>query len=177
MDTTGRSASRVGWLARAGFADAASAARELDRCGLADVPLDDTLLAAVGRSADPDRALVTLGRLLDAVDDRTELVAALSGDERLLGRLSAVLGLSMALSDHLVRHPEHWHDLADLEPDHRPDASELRASMLRVVGADPDSDVPVAAGAQLDALRVAYRRRLLQIAALDLADGLDVAAV
>ena len=177
MDTTGRSASRVGWLARAGFADAASAARELDRCGLADVPLDDTLLAAVGRSADPDRALVTLGRLLDAVDDRTELVAALSGDERLLGRLSAVLGLSMALSDHLVRHPEHWHDLADLEPDHRPDASELRASMLRVVGADPDSDVPVAAGAQLDALRVAYRRRLLQIAALDLADGLDMAAV
>ena len=66
---------------------------------------------------------------------------------------------------------------ADLEPDHRPDARELRASMLRVVGADPDSDVPVAAGAQLDALRVAYRRRLLQIAALDLADGLDVAAV
>ncbi|MET0641343.1 MAG: bifunctional [glutamine synthetase] adenylyltransferase/[glutamine synthetase]-adenylyl-L-tyrosine phosphorylase, partial [Jiangellaceae bacterium] len=177
MDTTGRSASRVGWLARAGFADAASAARELDRCGLADVPLGDTLLAAVGHSADPDRALVTLGRLLDAVDDRTEIVAALSGDERLLGRLSAVLGLSMALSDHLVRHPEHWHDLADLEPDHRPDASELRASMLRVVGADPDSDVPVAAGAQLDALRVAYRRCLLQIAALDLADGLDVAAV
>ena len=48
-----------------------------DRAGLADVALDDTLLAAVGRSADPDRALVTLGRLLDAVDDRTELVAAL----------------------------------------------------------------------------------------------------
>ena len=63
--------------------------------------------------APPTRTVpsVTLGRLLDAVDDRTELVAALSGDERLLGRLSAVLGLSMALSDHLVRHPEHWHDL------------------------------------------------------------------
>ncbi len=177
MDSTGRSPSRVGWLARAGFADAASAARELHRSGLADVALDDTVLAAVGRSADPDRALVTLGRLLDAVDDRTELVAALSGDERLLGRLAAVLGLSTALADHLVRHPEQWRDLVALEPDRRPDAGELRAIMLRAVGADPDDEIPVASGAQLDALRVAYRRQVLQIAALDLADGLDLTAV
>ena len=170
MDSTGRSPSRVGWLARAGFADAASAARELDRTGLADVALDDTLLAAVGRSADPDRALVTLGRLLDAVDDRTELVAALSDDERLLGRLAGVLGLSTALADYLVRHPEQWRDLVALEPDRRPDAGELRDTMLRAVGADPDDEIPVASGPQLDALRVAYRRQVLQIAALDLAE-------
>ena len=167
----------MGWLARAGFADAAAAARELDRTGLADIALDDNLLAAIGRSADPDRALVMLGRLLDVVDDRTELVAALSRDERLLCRLASVLGLSTALSDHLIRHPEHWRDLAVLRPGERPDPGELRARLLWAVGADPASAVPVAAGADLDALRVAYRRHLLQIAALDLADGVDVATI
>ena len=140
------------------------------------MPLDDTLLAAVGRSADPDRALGALGRLLDAVDDRTELVAALSGDERLLGRLSAVLGLSMALSDHLVRHPEHWHDLADLDPIIDP-TPVSRARCFASSAPTRTATCRWPPGRQLETLRVAYRRRLLQIAALDLADGLDVAAV
>ena len=49
--------------------------------------------------------------------------------------------------------------------------------MLAAVGADPELAQPVASGAELDALRVAYRRHLLATAALDLADGLDVAVV
>jgi [glutamine synthetase] adenylyltransferase / [glutamine synthetase]-adenylyl-L-tyrosine phosphorylase len=177
VDRTGRAASREGWLARAGFTDAASAARLLDRTESSGAVLDDTVLAAVGRSADPDRALVALGRLLDTVEDRTELLAALSRDERLVGRLAAVLGLSTALADHLIRHPQQWHRLADVDAGRRPGPSELRATMLHAVGADDERDEPVASGAELDALRVAYRRQLLEIAALDLADGMDVAAV
>jgi [glutamine synthetase] adenylyltransferase / [glutamine synthetase]-adenylyl-L-tyrosine phosphorylase len=177
VDRTGRAASREGWLARAGFTDAASAARLLDRTESSGAVLDDTVLAAVGRSADPDRALVALGRLLDTVEDRTELLAALSRDERLVGRLAAVLGLSTALADHLIRHPQQWRHLADVDTGRRPGPSELRATMLHAVGADDERDAPVASGAELDALRVAYRRQLLEIAALDLADGMDVAAV
>ena len=75
MDRTGRSASREGWLARAGFTDAASAARLLDRTDSAGVVLDDTVLAAIGRSADPNRALLALDRLVDAVDDRADFLA------------------------------------------------------------------------------------------------------
>jgi [glutamine synthetase] adenylyltransferase / [glutamine synthetase]-adenylyl-L-tyrosine phosphorylase len=172
-----RASSREGWLARAGFTDAASAARLLDRAELGGGLLDDTVLTAVGRSADPDRALVALGRLLDVVDDRTELVAALSEDEQLLGRLAAVLGLSTALADHLIRYPQQWHSLVDIDVQRRPRADELRARMLHAVGADSESDTPVASGTKLDALRVAYRRQLLEIAALDLADGMDVAVV
>jgi [glutamine synthetase] adenylyltransferase / [glutamine synthetase]-adenylyl-L-tyrosine phosphorylase len=177
VDRTGRASSREGWLARAGFTDAASAARLLDRSDLSGGVLDDTVLAAVGRSADPNRALVALGRLLDAADDRTELVAAVSDDELLLGRLAAVLGLSTTLADHLGRHPQQWHSLADIDAHRRPSAGELRAMMLRAVGAEPESDTPVASGPELDGLRVAYRRQLLEIAALDLADGMDVPAV
>jgi len=173
----GRSASREGRLARAGFTDVAAAARELDRPALSDAAVDDGLLDALGRSADPDRALRALGRLLDAAPDRDALVAALRDDVSLRNRLTAVVGLSTALGDHLVRHLEHWPDLRGLEPGHRPDVAELRASMLRSVGADPQAAEPVASGPELDAMRVAYRRHVLTLAALDLADGLDVAVV
>jgi [glutamine synthetase] adenylyltransferase / [glutamine synthetase]-adenylyl-L-tyrosine phosphorylase len=177
VEWTGRASSREGWLARAGFTDAAAAARLLDRADSGAVGLDEDVLAALGRSADPNRALVALGRLLDSADDRSELVAALSQDERLLDRLAAVLGLSTALADHLVRHPLQWHALADIDHERRPGPDELRASMLQAVGADPEISPPVAAGVELDALRIAYRRQLLEVAALDLADGMDVAAV
>jgi glutamate-ammonia-ligase adenylyltransferase len=176
-DKVGRSTSREGRLARAGFADAGSAATALDRLGLAGLAADDNLLDAVGGAADPDRALGALARLVDAAADRDELTAALRTDEALRNRLVAVLGLSTALGDHLVRHPGQWHDLAVRRPGSRPPAGELRAEMLGAVGADPSMPAPVASGAELDALRVAYRRQVLRLAALDLADGLDVVAV
>jgi len=176
-DKVGRSTSREGRLARAGFADAGSAATTLARLGLAGLADDDSLLDAVGRAADPDRALAALARLVDAAADRDELTAALRTDEALRNRLVAVLGLSTALGDHLVRHPEQWPDLAVIRPESRPAAAELRAEMLGAVGADPSMSTPVASGAELDTLRVAYRRQVLRLAALDLADGLDVVAV
>jgi [glutamine synthetase] adenylyltransferase / [glutamine synthetase]-adenylyl-L-tyrosine phosphorylase len=65
----------------------------------------------------------------------------------------------------------------DLPREAEPDA--LRAQLLRSVGADPQATVPIGAltvPAGTDALRVAYRRRLLSLAARDLsaADPLSV---
>ncbi|NAZ85805.1 bifunctional [glutamine synthetase] adenylyltransferase/[glutamine synthetase]-adenylyl-L-tyrosine phosphorylase, partial [Kineococcus indalonis] len=90
------------------------------------------------------------------------------------GDLRAVLGPlggSVALGDHLVRHPGHW---TALVPASAPDPGELRAELLSAVGADPAAAVPVAepaaAGtAGAEALRVAYRRRLVGLAGRDLA--------
>ncbi|HSI93567.1 MAG TPA: bifunctional [glutamine synthetase] adenylyltransferase/[glutamine synthetase]-adenylyl-L-tyrosine phosphorylase [Jiangellaceae bacterium] len=158
-----RRSTREGWLARAGFADAAGTDRELDSPELAEVAGDEELLLAVSRTADPDRGLRALGRLLSAAPDRTDLVAALRTDEPFRDRLLAVLGFSTVLGDHLVRHPGQWHDVRGLDANRRPRHDELVAALGRA------TDVP--------ALRVEYRRLLLQLAALDLTDELDIAPV
>ena len=171
----GRSGSLQGRLARLGFADAALAVRLLSDPGL--VGLGTDAVVDLSLAADPDLALASLSRMADtgAVAAR-ELVAELDEDEETRRRVLAVLGASVALGDHLVRHPEHWTVL-------RPHGEEVpdfvamevvRRELLRSVGADPDTDLPVASGSwveTLSALRVAYRRRLLAIAAADLADG------
>ena len=125
--------------------------------------LDDGLLDAVSL-----RRLTRTGRWPDSAGcsmrspDADALVAALGDDEPLRARLSAVLGLSAALGDHLVRHPDHWRVLSGLDIADRPDAAEVRAAMLAAVGADPELAQPVASGAELDALRVAYRRHAVR---------------
>ncbi len=122
----------------------------------------------------------------------SRLVAAVRGGGGVRDRLLAVLGASSALGDHLVRHPEHWPVLLD-EPsggeglddtrDHTGAdyATAVRSDLLSAVGAtrggddsaqgplDPPVAVP-AGPAGYDALRVAYRRHLLALAARDLAD-------
>ena len=160
-------------LARMGFADPARAER------LADVDLDldlDSgdagLLAALAAAADPDLALAALARM----PRDTELLTALHQDAGLARRLALVLGASAALGDHLARHPEGWRLLRGPEPLACPSAEELRFALLTAVGADPGAPEPVAAaGGQAGpdtgpaaALRVAYRQRLLHLAARDL---------
>jgi [glutamine synthetase] adenylyltransferase / [glutamine synthetase]-adenylyl-L-tyrosine phosphorylase len=178
-----RQTTTIGRLARLGFADPARAARLLaDRAlaGLVD-PLDyvvgDGLVAALGAVPDPDLALLGLVRLLEnATDHADRLRAALSSGGRTRDRLLAVLGTSAALGDHLARHPDQWSAADDDAPD-APDAA--RAALLAAVGADPASAVPVATltGTRaLDALRIAYRRRLLGIAGRDLGEPDPAAA-
>ncbi|MEV4006311.1 bifunctional [glutamine synthetase] adenylyltransferase/[glutamine synthetase]-adenylyl-L-tyrosine phosphorylase, partial [Actinomadura sp. NPDC049753] len=90
-------------------------------------------------------------------------------------RLTAVLGVSAALGDHLARHPDHWRVLRDgvAGPLGSP-----RDDLLAAVGADPAAPEPVALGEDaLVALRVAYRRRLLALAGRDLIGAADVAEV
>ena len=94
-------------------------------------------------------------------------------------RLLSVLGMSSALADHLVRHPEQWRELADPAlASTRPAAFAVRGDLLRVVGADPAAPAPVATvpdAEAVDAVRVEYRRALLRLAARDLAhhQGVD----
>src|SRR5690348_2846935 len=73
----------------------------------------EPLLAILGRTADPDLALEGLVRLAERVDDRDAMLAALVDDEGTAMRLLSVLGMSVALADHLVRHPHQWRELTD----------------------------------------------------------------
>ncbi len=86
-------------------------------------------------------------------------------------RLLAVLGASVALGDDLVSHPGLLHVVADPTPGTGVPAETVRAELLRAVDADPDAGQPVAAlpvAVATDAMRRAYRARILRIAATDL---------
>ncbi len=169
----------VGRLARLGFADVALAQTRLDAVAGPDLPSDE-LAQAVGAAADPDLALDGLTRLLEAAgpDDRAALRSALAapaeGADDVGGtreRLLAVLGASAALGDHLARHPEHWRELAGDATSTRPSAAALRADLLAAV---TTAEGGAAGPAAADALRVAYRRHLLGLAARDLSAAISV---
>ena len=164
-----------------GFADPARAEPML----LADLGMTaaelrtDPLVTAIAAAGDPDLALAGLARLFGAAAGRDDLRAALRGEQDFRDRLTAVLGVSAGLADHLARHPE---DAAILRGAiTRPQAADLRADLLRAVGADPgdadsaDPDGPVAAAREpTAALAAAYRRRLLHLAARDLTGAATV---
>jgi len=137
----------TGQLARMGFADAARAERLL----LADLggtdlsgPGDgaETVLTALAAAADPDLALAGLARVLEAAADPQALRRALRDEPDFRDRLTAVLGVSAGLADHLTRHPEDCQVLRGAVG--RPDPGELHQEMLRAVGADPRLAEPVA---------------------------------
>ena len=169
-----------------GFADPARAERLLlTDLGVRAAELrTDPLVTAIATAADPDLAVVGLARLFGAAagrdaPSRDELRAALRAEEDFRDRLTAVLGVSTGLADHLARHPEDAGLLRGAIT--RPDEAELRAGLLRAVGADPgdpgpgDLDGPVAVGQEpTAALAAAYRRRLLHLTARDLTSAVTV---
>jgi glutamate-ammonia-ligase adenylyltransferase len=164
-DSTGRT-TLAGRLARLGFADAARAEQTI-----IDLRLDDPLIGALGAAADPDLALAGLARLLQAPGEATTgLRPALRADLAFTTRLVAVLGASAALGDHLARHPADWRLLHGPSAWRNPTAGEVRAALLGAVGAAPgDHESAAAAGpGAVVALRTAYRRALLHLAARDL---------
>ncbi|MCZ4499079.1 MAG: (Glutamate--ammonia-ligase) adenylyltransferase [Marmoricola sp.] len=164
----------TGNLARLGFQDTEVAAARLGALG----PPASPVVAILGLTADPDMALETLTRLHEAAPDRDVLLRALEDDEGTAMRLLSVLGMSEALGDHLVRHPEHWHELTDPTlGSTRPASYAVRAGLLAAVGADPSSEDPVGSlpyAEAVDALRVEYRRVLLRLASRDLAHHVGV---
>ena len=102
----------AGRLARLGFADAARAERLLltDLGGIdaddADGdPGSDPLLTALSAAADPDLALIGLARVFGAAQDPAALRQALRDEPDFRDRLTAVLGVSAGLADHLTLHP------------------------------------------------------------------------
>jgi glutamate-ammonia-ligase adenylyltransferase len=185
-------------LTRLGFGDPGRAATLLAESDLAAVAggLDEAspLLDALGAVASPDDALLGLTRLCSAVvgsfrstrepdsgpghevpDPLGHLRRMLTEGGPSRDALLAVLGASTALGDHLARHPD---DLVALEEPTviGADAGAVRAELLAAVGAEPEEGpdprpAPVATvtgPTGTDAMRRAYRRRLLRIAAADL---------
>ena len=182
MDS-GRADTLAGRLARLGFTEPAIATSQLSLPPLDSFVNDPAVLDALGGAADPDLALRALGRILELADptQAAALTAAITNDPGLRERLFAVLGLSEALGEHLMRHPEHWQVL--LEPmaiDQRPNAVDLRTELLSSVGADPDSPKPVALPITESGIRASqmlrqrYHRLLLALAARDLANHVSM---
>ena len=141
-------------LIRHGFTDPGTAEQLLT--GL-DGGAEEAVLVALSDTADPDLALSALSRIVAALApaDRALLLDALGADDALRRRLLGILGVSAALGEHLVRHPDDW-PLAGREP--LVPITALKAA------------TSTAGRSALDTLRVAYRRVLLGIAADDL-DG------
>ncbi|MDH6433776.1 glutamate-ammonia-ligase adenylyltransferase [Streptomyces sp. SAI-144] len=157
----GRRSSTFTRLLRHGFTDPSAAERLLDSGELSGVRNDPVLLEALGATADPDLALHGLVRLLEAQPDR-ELLDTVIAAKPLRDRLLGVLGASAALAEHLARHPGDWQALVTYEPrDLHPGVEEFERGLAEATD-------PVA-------LRVAYRRCLLSIAARDVCGTTDLA--
>ncbi len=146
-----RRATLAGRLARLGFADAARAERMIG-----ELRLDGQLIGVLADAADPDLALTGLARLLQPATTAAGLRTAAAEEPAFARRLTAVLGASAALADHLARHPGDWRALRGEGALRRPAAEELRAVLLQAVGAAPGDPEPAAEagpGAAGDALR------------------------
>jgi glutamate-ammonia-ligase adenylyltransferase len=186
-------------LARFGFDEAERAARllsdpalglwDLDRNEPAD-PEAGPVVSALARAGDPDLAVLSLSRLVEALDkadptggSAAALLARLRGSAPLRARLLGVLGASSGLADHLAANPGDWTVLdADGRGAVRPTAIALQRQLLAAVGADPDDPpwgvrlgkaAPDGSPERVTALRLAYRRAILSLAGRDLGDGLS----
>ncbi|MCB5181065.1 bifunctional [glutamine synthetase] adenylyltransferase/[glutamine synthetase]-adenylyl-L-tyrosine phosphorylase [Streptomyces antimicrobicus] len=165
MTVPGRRSSTFIQLLRSGFTDPSAAARLLDSAALSAVRTDPVLLDALGATADPDLALRGLVRLAEAQpeDERPAFLATLVSAKPLRDRLLGVLGASEALADHLARHPSDWRALLTYET-----SADLHPGLAEFERGLAPAEDPVA-------LRVAYRRCLLSIAARDVCGTIDVA--
>lgn len=166
-------------LLSTGLRDGARAESLLQSAELADQD-QENLLSQLAVAPDPDQALLLLIRLLERDVSIGKLVA--DGRAKPLLRL---LGTSEALGEFLIRRPEHIDifsnpdaastpasgGLADDSGELKAADAQLRAVLLRAVGADPDAQQPVASVTGKDAavvLRTEYRRQLVAITVQDL---------
>lgn len=152
-----------------GFADLEKSQRFLAARELAELD-EDRLFDGLSMAANPDLALQSLVRLIEKHPSLHDLAGA--GPER-SEAMFRLLGASEALAEFLMRHPGHIDVLSARVTPEPGGASpqELRASLLRAVGADPASSAPVAAMVGPEAygaLRTQYRRHLTELAIKDL---------
>ncbi|MFI8996900.1 bifunctional [glutamine synthetase] adenylyltransferase/[glutamine synthetase]-adenylyl-L-tyrosine phosphorylase [Streptomyces sp. NPDC053542] len=170
----GRRSSTFTRMLRHGFTDPHASGKLLDAPALSSVRSDSVLLEALGGTADPDQALKGLVRLAEAQpeeEDRQRLLSTLVTAKPLRDRLLGVLGASEALGDHLVRHPTDWESLATYESvDLHPTTPEFEQALAEGIWGERGAGL-----SREDALRAAYRRALLGIAARDVCGTIDVA--
>ncbi|MBD7918224.1 bifunctional [glutamine synthetase] adenylyltransferase/[glutamine synthetase]-adenylyl-L-tyrosine phosphorylase [Cellulomonas sp. Sa3CUA2] len=178
--STGRGSSLATRLTRVGVADVPRAERLLADAALTAVDPDvvDHVVGDLADVGDPDAALLAIAKVAGAVRRDPTLSAllhdVLADDGHARRRLLAVTGASVAIGNTLAAHPGTLRVVADGTPGTGVPAADVRAELLRAVDADPDADVPVAGLAGVpgvDAMRRAYRTRLLRIAATDLTCG------
>lgn len=146
-------------LAKIGFADLGAAGQ-----ALASIPAGVAPLFAA--AADPDQALRFVGTLREAAPDA---VAAILQDAASAQRLLRILGASEGMAQFLVRHPEQLAAVGD------PLAAPLTEAKYRALL--KKSVTRKAGEAGWIALRVAYRRELLRLAAWDLEQPSGLAVV
>ncbi len=150
-----------GTLARVGLSDIDRAFGLLDDLGDWVGPEDWSLIPRLSVAADPDRALLGLVRLREVLTTaEQEEIARILADERGQGRdrMIRLLGVSSALADHLVLHHDQWRDVVDARIRSHP---EMVDALAEEVGDRVGHEA-------YDAMRIAYRRQLVQIATIDL---------
>ncbi|WP_426182970.1 bifunctional [glutamine synthetase] adenylyltransferase/[glutamine synthetase]-adenylyl-L-tyrosine phosphorylase [Microbacterium sp. TWP3-1-2b2] len=161
-------------LARLGFTELSDGADALDELSTL-VGIDRSTLVDGAVAADPDGAAA--GMLRVARRDPIALQRVLLDEDarRICWR---VFGASMGLADFFLRHPDQLSVLTEVGP-LVPSAATLRQRLLDSVGAK-DGFAEVADHSASVALRIAYRRSLAEIAAVDLSapePALRIAAV
>jgi glutamate-ammonia-ligase adenylyltransferase len=174
-------------LIRLGFADTEAAESSLSELGLwtSGAPADEdaaVVVLATGETVEPDLALASLERLANALPDPAKLLQALRESDGLRRRLLGVLGASIALADHLAAHPLDWVVLLDDDATLvRPSRLGLQWQLLDAVGAGHEAPTGTegsrasgTGGDVVAALRAAYRRCLLALAARDLSGEVAV---
>ncbi|MGO4534137.1 bifunctional [glutamine synthetase] adenylyltransferase/[glutamine synthetase]-adenylyl-L-tyrosine phosphorylase [Leifsonia sp. 2MCAF36] len=150
-------------LARAGFVGLSSVRAELDELAdLTGLPAE-TLAGAISVAADPDTALSWALRLVRQAPDRAAESFRSEEDAR---RLFRVIGASEGIAEFFLRQPDQLEALARPTRD-LPSADDLRNDLLDAVDA-VDGVAAEADESGWTALRIRYRRRLVQLAAFDL---------
>lgn len=150
--TEARGSSQLARLARMGFANTQAC-----QAILSTAPALDAKLEFVKDSPDPDSSLAALAKVFASggID-----IDSLS--EGAFHDLATLLGSSVAIAEHLERHPSHINYA--LETTDVPTSAQMLSDLLSAVAALNWDDA-------LLALRVAYRRQVCAIAAVDLRAG------
>ncbi|WP_223690780.1 bifunctional [glutamine synthetase] adenylyltransferase/[glutamine synthetase]-adenylyl-L-tyrosine phosphorylase [Leifsonia poae] len=163
-------------LARFGFVGLSSVRAQLDELARETGIAIEQALPAFSVAADPDTALASAIAL---VRRAPEEVARYLRDPESARRVLRVIGASDGIAEFFLRQPEQL-DALSAPVTRLPSAAELRTDLLASVGA-VDGFADVVEEAAWTALRLRYRRRLVQLASFDLeqsdpVDGFDAVA-
>lgn len=149
-------------LARLGFTALSAGSEALDE--LSDlVGIEEETLVSAAPAADPNGAV---DGMLHVARRDPEVLARLLRDEETRTIVWRVFGASIGLADFFLRHPDQLGILAQVGP-LVPNAATLNERMLDAVGA-VDGFASSGDDTAWVALRIAYRRSIAEIAAIDL---------
>lgn len=155
-------------LARAGFQELTSSRLQLDELAVQLSVPAESLLAAFGRAADPDAALIRVRHLGDR--HPTLLVTF---DEEQWERLCTLFGSSPALGDFFARQPDRLGEILS-SGGRLVSADEARSALVtavREVAPDAHAPLVVAGEPGWQALRVRYRELLAELMLFDLREA------